>query len=96
MICEKCGKEIHEVVINVFTREGSDVDVKIPIYFEDKETNAVCFETNANWCGYELTEDEQMEDISCPHCKQFPFNHKEVQVHDVVRVVCFADQPESE
>ena len=28
---------------------------------------------------------------ACPHCKQFPFQSKEVQVYDVVRVVCFKE-----
>lgn len=48
-----------------------------------------CPETTQNWTGYDLSEEEMLETITCPHCKQFPFKSKEIQVYDVVRVVCF-------
>ena len=38
---------------------------------------------------YDLSEEEMFETITCPHCKQFPFKSTEIQVYDVVRVVCF-------
>lgn len=87
MKCEKCGKEIQQVRINVFRYDGSDVDILVDIC--EEECNAVIFETTENWTDYELTEEEQMDGIRCPICGEFPFNHKEVQVYDVVRVVCF-------
>ncbi len=49
------------------------------------------FETTQNWTGYELTEEEMIDGIRCPICGEFPFKHKEVQVYDVVRVVCFKE-----
>ena len=81
MICEKCGNEIERVSIRKFMYDGSDIEVLPYIVAEDEETGAVLFETGANWCGYELEEEEMMEDIRCPLCGEFPFNHKEVQVH---------------
>lgn len=90
MKCEKCGKEIDKVKINMFLYDGSDFEKLSNIH--EHEYGAVIFETNANWCGYELSEEEMMEDIRCPHCNEFPFKHKEVQVYDVVRVVCFKSE----
>lgn len=86
MICEKCGKQIDNLLIDTFLRDGSDID-ESP-YIEENKT-AVWFETTQNWTGYELTEEEQREHILCPYCKKFPFKHREVQVFNVVRVVCF-------
>lgn len=91
MKCEKCGAEINKLDINMFDYDGSDYRCNIDIAGEDNETGAVWFETDCNWTGYELTEEEMMEDIKCPNCGDFPFNHKEVQVYDVVRVICFKD-----
>lgn len=96
MICEKCGKEINELVINKFQYDGSDVDVKVPIVAEDNETGAVYFDDNSNWTGYELTEEEQSECIYCPHCGKFPFEDKEIQVYDIVRVVCFKKERDTD
>lgn len=89
MKCEKCGTEINKLSTTMFDYEGADYNLDTDIVGEDIETGAVWFETDCNWTGYELSEEEMMEDIKCPNCGEFPFNHKEVQVYDVVRVVCF-------
>jgi hypothetical protein len=85
--CEKCGKEIENLLVDTFLRDGSDADIEQPII--ECEHNAVYIETTKNWTGYDLSEGEMLETITCPHCKQFPFKSKEMQVYDVVRVVCF-------
>ena len=91
MKCEKCGKEINKVLINQFLHDGSDCTDSV--FLEESENcSSVYFETHKNWCGYELSEEEMMEDIRCPHCNEFPFKHKKVQVYDVVRVVCFKSE----
>lgn len=87
MKCEKCGKEIDSVMVGVFNYDGSDSDVKH--YIEEVEEDAAVFETEQNWTGYELSEEEQRETISCPYCGEFPFENTEIQVYNVVRVVCF-------
>ena len=87
MKCEKCGNEISRFMLNIFDRDGSDYDY--PHSVEECKENAVVIETTPDWCGYELSEEEQMECISCPHCGKFPFKHKEGQVYTFVRVVCF-------
>lgn len=94
MVCEKCGKEIDKVVTNRFDRDGSDYELFYPLIDVDyreleEDGKAVYFETDQNWTGYELTEEEQIEIIECPYCGKFPFKHEEVQVYDIVRVVCF-------
>ncbi len=89
MKCEKCGKDINQVRINVFRYDGLDVDILENI--NECEEDAVVFETTQNWTGYELTEEEMIDGIRCPICGEFPFKHKEVQVYDIVRVVCFKE-----
>ena len=87
MRCEKCGRQIIAVEINEFQRDGSDRFRDIPI--KEYLDNAVGFETTQDWCGYDLTEEEQTEAILCPYCNEFPFKDREIQVYEVVRVVCF-------
>lgn len=95
MKCEKCGNDINRILINKFLHDGSDSTDSV--YIEESEIcEAVTFETDANWCGYELSEEEMMDDIRCPHCNNFPFTHKEVQVYEIVRVVCFKQTTEAE
>ena len=93
MKCEKCGKEISYIITSKFLYDGSDYDDTIAIE-EDERYNAVIMETERNWTGYELTEEEMREMIKCPYCKKFPFESEEIQVYDVVRIVCFkTDHP---
>lgn len=87
MKCKKCGKEIKSLLVDTFLRDGSDADIEQPI--TECEEDAAYIETTQNWTGYELSEEEMLDTITCPHCKQFPFRSKEIQVCDVVRVVCF-------
>lgn len=87
MICEKCGANIDSVLVDVFQRDGSDTDIKHSLF--EEEESCVCIETTQNWTGYELSEEEMRGTIVCPHCKQFPFINTEIQVYDIVRVVCF-------
>lgn len=89
MICEECGSKIDRVSIRKFMYDGSDNEDLPYICVEDDETGAVWFETDANWCGYELEDEERVDGIRCPVCGKFPFNDEEVQVYDIVRVVCF-------
>lgn len=88
MKCGKCGKDITHITTSRFSYDGSDYDDTIGIE-EDEHYNAVIMETDRNWTGYELTEEEMRERIECPYCKQFPFESEEIQVYDVVRIVCF-------
>ena len=87
--CNNCGKVIDKVCLSVFLRDGADVDVCYPLI--ESEENAVYVDTENNWTGYELTEDEQREKITCPHCGKFPFKCSEIQIHEIVRVVCFKE-----
>lgn len=93
MKCEKCGKEMYLLNVDVFDCYGSDADVP-HMYDEEQDECAVVIDTTPNWTGYELSEEEMMETITCPHCGKFPFNHKEVQVYDIVRIVCFKSEKE--
>lgn len=88
MKCEKCGNEISFISTSRFSYDGSDYDDTIGIE-EDEHYNAVIMETDRNWTGYELSEEEMRERIECPHCRQFPFGSEEIQVCDVVRIICF-------
>lgn len=93
MRCAKCGKEIHEVLLNVFNFDGSDDFVEEDIG-EIECCDAVYISTYRNWTGYELSEEEQRETILCPHCEQFPFKSDEIGVYDKVEIVCFKGEEE--
>ena len=94
MKCEKCGQEISNLLVDVFRYDGSDTFDLHPLYECDE--NAAYIETTQNWTGYEVSEDEMRDTIVCPHCKRFPFKSTEIQVYDVVRVVCFKEAQNDE
>lgn len=87
MKCEKCGRELHYLNVGHFNHDGSDSDIEC--HFEEQEVDAVVLETDSNWTGYGLDEEEQPRTITCPYCKQFPFKNKEIQMYEIVRVVMF-------
>lgn len=92
MKCENCGKVIDSVLLNMFNHEGIDSDVRYQL--NEFGESATCIDTNQNWTGYEQSEDEMAGTICCPHCKKFPFISREIQVYDIVRIVCFRKGPE--
>ena len=94
MICEKCGKEINSLLVDIFNRDGTDDFYEHPI--TEYEENAVTVDVNPNWTGSGLSEEEMMDTIACPYCKAFPFEHKEVQTYEFVRLVCFKKDTEHE
>lgn len=53
MKCEKCGKEMYLIKLNIFNRDGSDSHVP-HMYDEEQDEDAVVIDTNPNWTGYEL------------------------------------------
>lgn len=85
--CQKCGKEIESIITRSFDRMGNDYSEKREL--EEYEVDAVGFDVDANWCGYDLTEEEQRELIECPCCYNYPFENKEIQVYEIVRVIGF-------
>ena len=87
MICENCGKEIKTLFVDFFEIDGSDNLYELPL--SECENGAVYVDANPNWTGYDLTEEEQKDSILCPNCSKFPFKNEEIQVHEIVRVVCF-------
>lgn len=87
MICEKCGKEIATLLVDIFDYNGSDVFRKH--YYTECDEDAVVVDVSPNWTGNDLTEEEQRDTICCPHCKQFPFTNGEIQTFEFVRIVCF-------
>lgn len=86
--CCNCGAEIKSVKTNHFNYDGLDSEFEFPL--SECEENAVYFETDKNWCGFELSEEEQKDEICCPKCGQYPFKN-EVQVYEIVRVVMFKE-----
>ena len=89
MKCEKCGKEISNLLVIVFNFDGSDSEYKYPI--SECEESAVFFDADTDWTGYALPEEKQKDTILCPHCKQFPFKKDEIQVENIVRAICFKE-----
>ena len=88
--CERCGKTIDRVVTWMFNY-GDDYEKEVPI---EEHENAVTFDVDANWCGYDLLEWGQRERIKCPYCLKFPFKCDEIQNYDFVRVIMFKEGAE--
>lgn len=91
--CKCCGRELNYVDVDLFDIQGSDSFERLPLY--ECDDNAVYIEPGQIWTGYELSEEEQIDTIECPYCNKFPFNEKDIQVEDVVRVVMFKDDEET-
>jgi len=87
MYCDKCGKELKSILVDEFQRDGSDSFISHPV--KDELYDAAVVEIDSNWTGYDLSEEELLDTIICPHCGQFPFKNKEIQVYDIVRLVMF-------
>ena len=90
ILCKNCGWPIERITTNLFARDGSDYawtfEVGEPVDGVAKMELPTC------WTGYELSEEEMMESIRCPHCKAFPFSESAgINVETVVRVVCFEE-----
>ena len=94
MKCSNCGKEIKEIETNFFNRDGSDSFEKVEIN-EVAEVDGVSMIVDSNWCGADLTEEEQKEIMLCPFCKEYPFDkNKEIDIYEQLVVVCFKKKEE--
>ena len=92
--CKNCNKELRYIKIDEFDHEGADTfNIR---YFDEEDEDAIVIETTQAWTGYELDEEEQSDTIRCPFCEKFPFYKNEVQVYNVVRLVCFDNDAETE
>ena len=89
--CEKCGKEMPYVLVNKFNYSGSDSFLK---YSYNRIGGCVSIVADRNWTGYELSEEEILETIVCPHCGKYPFQSKEIHVYDEVEIVMFPKENE--
>lgn len=85
--CEKCGSVLTHVLVDEFDRNGADSFIEYPI--SPCEVNAAFVDVNPNWTGYYQSEEEMVDTIRCPFCKQYPFVDTEIQTYDIVRVVMF-------
>ena len=93
--CAHCGEKLEKVMLHKFAFNGDEYDDDFPCEFSatlmEDGSIGICICTDRNWCGYDLTEGEQREDISCPKCGKFPFSdgHIEVEEPDNVFVSCW-------
>lgn len=85
--CEKCGKDMSLVNVLTFNRDGSDSEHLTII--DEADEDAVVIDATPNWVGNGLSEEEMLETIRCPHCGKFPFKSEEIQVYEIMRIVCF-------
>lgn len=94
MKCEHCGSLINNIDVNMFNYDGSDGFYSYPI--QDTSNNAIVIDTDNNWTGYDLSEEERLDTIECPICHKFPFKSTEMQVYEIVRIVCFTKETKDE
>lgn len=91
MKCEMCGKEIDRLEVDMFNNDGSDDWYNAEIY---EDNGVIMMNLIPNWTGDELTEEEQVETIRCPHCKKFPFKRKMVDAWHSVSVLLYPSEVE--
>ena len=86
MKCEKCGKELGSLEVDMFDRDGSDdwYDVEI-----NEDHGVVIANVTPEWTGDGLSEEEYHETIRCPHCRQFPFIDKFVDATTFISLVMY-------
>lgn len=91
MKCEKCGKEIDSVEVNMFESDGSDDWYIVEI---GEENDVVLFSVLPNWTGNDLVEAEQIETIRCPHCHKFPLKKQMIDTCQYVSVTMYPQRKE--
>lgn len=87
MKCEKCGAFIDSLELDIFNQDGSDSWRNTPA--EKADVDVIVVETEQNWAGYELSEEEMPDSVRCPKCKRFPFESTEIQLYNIVRLIMF-------
>ncbi|WP_373116426.1 hypothetical protein [Holdemania massiliensis] len=91
MKCINCGKEINTLLINMFNYDGTDRFYSYPI---TECEGAIVIETDKNWTGYELSDEERIETIVCPNCKKFPLKSKAILESEILELVMFKTEEE--
>ena len=86
ILCKHCGYPVDHIATNCFLHDGSDAEY----HFRGQENEgAMMFELPESWCGADLSEEEMMDSIKCPHCRKFPFSEAAgIGVQRVVCIVC--------
>lgn len=92
MKCENCGKELECIEINDFQRDGSDAWCEYPVF---EHENGAYLDATQNWTGWEMSDEEMVESVRCPHCKKFPFRDHEIQTYQILRIVMFKEGEET-
>lgn len=88
MKCEKCGHELTYLAIDLFDHSGSNHTVKVP--FKEYDYNkTIELETNSDWIGYGLDENEMLNTIWCPYCHEYPFENTKIKTMEIVRLALF-------
>lgn len=85
MKCEKCGAEIKQLIISVSDAYGSDCSISVDI--TECEKNAVVFETDKSWTGYDQDGEDANQNMCCPICGANQFQNDEIQIYNILRVV---------
>lgn len=92
ILCKHCGWPVNHVLANCFEKDGSDRWHRFAVPEIEECPAAALIDLPPNWCGADLSHEERMDCIQCPHCHKFPFSEKEeicVETHLVV--TCFEE-----
>ena len=100
VFCSECGKKLEKVNLHMFGFNGNEYEYDAPVDFTstlmDDGTLGICICTDTSWCGYDQCEEDQAQDIRCPHCGKFPFSDKHIEVdeHNQVMIGCWTRKPD--
>lgn len=89
MKCKKCGNYIHELKCHVFTRDGADDDILIPIIHHKEKGSCYYIQAPLYCTMFEFDNySEFSECITCPKCDKFPFEDgTSINTYDFSNVV---------
>lgn len=93
MKCEICGKELNSLEVNMFDADGGDDWCDVDV---DEESGVAYMSVLTCWTGYELSEEEQVDTIRCPHCHKYPFVNRFVDACTYVNVLMYPKSPWAE
>ena len=88
MKCEKCGRELEFLEVDMDDFNGGDVWVKGK--FSRLGPYVILKNVLPSWVGNELSEKEQIKTIRCPHCHEFPFRKRQIDVARTIDLIMYA------
>ena len=97
--CHHCHKKLENVNLNCFRWDGSDGEYQHGISWcglNDEGQPFVEVRTSMPWTGDDLTDEERLETVTCPHCGKYPFGAETMNTFVATSLVMFPHKEDVE